>query len=79
MDVYEVIESVGAEIVCNRATARIDGAYVVVAEVVGDGFALTEDGKAVAALLRPAAPPRPAAKPRTSKPRTRAVQPATDA
>lgn len=54
MDVYKLIEQVGAEIVSNRATARIDGAHVVVAEVVGSEFVLTEEGQALASTLKPA-------------------------
>ena len=54
MDVYELIKQVNAEIVCNRATAIIDGDRIVVAEVVGDGMALTEAGLAIAATLTPA-------------------------
>lgn len=54
MDVYELIEQVGAEIVSNRATARVDGKHVVVAEVVGNEFVLTEEGQALAGTLKPA-------------------------
>jgi hypothetical protein len=53
MDVYELIKQVGAEIVCNRATARIDGKFVVVAAVSGDAFALTPEGEEIAATLKP--------------------------
>lgn len=54
MEVYELIAQVNAEIVNNRATAMIDGERIVVAEVVGDGMALTEAGEAIAATLKPA-------------------------
>ena len=54
MDVYELIEKTGAEIVSNRATAPIDAVHVVVAEVVGNEFVLTEKGQALANTMKPA-------------------------
>jgi hypothetical protein len=54
VDVYDLINRVSAEIVCNRATAFIDGERVVVAAVSGDGLVLTPAGELVAATLKPA-------------------------
>ena len=71
MDVYELIEKVGAEIVSNKATARIDGAFVVVAEVAGDGMVLTDDGKALAEKLKPA--------PKAKTAKSKAAEPADEA
>lgn len=51
MDVYELIKNTDAEIVANRATARIDGKFVVVAEVGETAMELTEAGAALAATL----------------------------
>lgn len=67
MDVYELIEKVGAEIACNKATARIDGEFVTVAEVVGDGMVLTDEGAALAEKLKPA--------PKTKATKSKAAEP----
>ena len=64
MDAYELIKQIGGEIVNNRGRAVVDGKRVVVAEMVNDSFTLTDEGKALAATLKPA--PKPAAKPKTA-------------
>jgi hypothetical protein len=68
MDVNELITAVGAELVSNRAIARnSDGERVVVAQVVGDAMVLTPEGEAMAAEIKPAPEPKPAAKTTKSK------------
>lgn len=70
MDVYALIEKTGAEIVCNKATARIEGEFVVVAEAVGDGMVLTEEGAALAEKLKPA--------PKTKTTKSKAAEPTAE-
>jgi hypothetical protein len=72
MDVYKLIEKVGAEIVANKATARIDNKFVVVAHVVGDGLELTEAGAELAVKLE-------AQKPKATKSKATATQTPPDA
>jgi hypothetical protein len=59
MDVYELITAVGAELVANKAVARVDGARVVVARVVGDKMVLTAEGEELAKTVKPAPAPAP--------------------
>lgn len=66
MDVFELINAVGAELVANKAIAKqADGTRVVVAQVVGDAMVLTAEGEAMAAQAKPA--PKPEAKTAKSK------------
>ena len=72
MDAYELIQQVGAEVVNNRAVARVNGKKVVVAQVGDNGMALTAEGEALAATLKPApkAEPKPKAAAKKSAPET---------
>ena len=66
MDVFELINAVGAELVANKAIAKqADGTRVVVAQVVGDAMVLTAEGEEMAKAAKPA--PKPAAKTAKSK------------
>jgi len=66
MDVYEIISAVDAEIVANKATAKVDGLFVVVAQVVGDQMVLTAEGEEMAKNIAPAPAPK-ASKPKSKK------------
>lgn len=66
MDVYKLIEETGAEIVSNRAVARLGDQRVVIAKVMGDGLALTADGEELAKTFKPAPAPK------ASKPKSKA-------
>lgn len=70
MDVFQLIEATKAEIVGNRAIARVGDARVVIAHIVGDQMVLTAEGEALVAEQAPAEEPKaktskqkPAAKP----------------
>lgn len=54
MDPYKLIEETGAEIVSNRAVARVGGQRVVIAKVMGNGMTLTADGEELAKTFKPA-------------------------
>lgn len=60
MDVFEVIEALGAEVACNRAVARVGDARVIVAKVIGEAMVLTADGEELAKTLEPAPKKTPA-------------------
>ena len=64
MDVYELIEQLGAEIVRNRAVVRENDERVVIAIVGENGLELTEAGKAKAEAAKPKAK---ASTPKTAK------------
>ena len=65
MDVFQVINAVGAEVVANKAVAKVDGSRVVVAQVIGDKMVLTAEGEEMAKNAKPA--PAPKAKNTKSK------------
>jgi hypothetical protein len=65
MDVFQVINAVGAEVVANKAVAKVDGSRVVVAQVIGDKMVLTAEGEEMAKTVKPA--PAPKAKSTKSK------------
>jgi hypothetical protein len=65
MDVFQVINAVGAEVVANKAVAKVDGYRVVVAQVIGDKMVLTAEGEEMAKTVKPA--PAPKAKSTKSK------------
>ncbi len=65
MDVFELINAVGAEVVANKAVAKVDGQRVVVAQVIGDKMVLTAEGEEAAKSIKPA--PAPKAKSTKSK------------
>jgi len=65
MDVFELINAVGAEVVANKAVAKVDGQRVVVAQVIGDKMVLTAEGEETAKSIKPA--PAPKAKSTKSK------------
>ena len=65
MDVFELINAVGAEVVANKAVAKVDGSRVVVAQVIGDKMVLTAEGEETAKSIKPA--PAPKAKSTKSK------------
>jgi hypothetical protein len=69
MDVFELIDAVGAEIAANRAVARVDGERVVVAKVIGDKMVLTAEGEELAKVVKPAPAPAPKAT-KTAKSKT---------
>ena len=66
MDVYEIISAVDAEIVANKATTKVDGLFVVVAQVVGDKMVLTAEGEEMAKNIAPAPAPKATATPKSS-------------
>ncbi len=66
MDVFELINAVGAEVVANKAVAKVDGQRVVVAQVIGDKMVLTAEGEEAAKSIKPA----PAPKAKSTKPKT---------
>lgn len=76
MDVYELINAVGAELVSNKAVARVDGTRVVVARVIGDKMVLTAEGEEMAKTVKPA--PAPKAKTTKSKTTKAAATPNSD-
>lgn len=76
MDVYELINAVGAELVSNKAVARVDGTRVVVARVIGDKMVLTAEGEEMAKNVKPA--PAPKAKTAKSKTTKAAATPNSD-
>ena len=45
MDVFDLINAVDAEVVANKATVKVDGTRVVVAQVIGDKMVLTAEGE----------------------------------
>lgn len=65
MDVFQVINAVGAEVVANKAVTKVDGSSVVVAQVIGDKMVLTAQGEEMAKTVKPA--PAPKAKSTKSK------------
>ena len=65
MEVFQFINAVGAEVVANKAVAKVDGSRVVVAQVIGDKMVLTAEGEAMAKNTKPA--PTPKAKNTKSK------------
>lgn len=68
MTVDELIKAVNAELVCNKAIARVNDDRVVVAQVVGDKMVLTAEGEEMAKLVKPApAPKAEAPKPKITK------------
>ena len=76
MDVYELINAVGAELVSNKAVARVDGTRVVLARVIGDKMVLTAEGEEMAKDAKPA--PAPKAKTTKSKTTKAAATPNSD-
>jgi hypothetical protein len=73
MDVFELIDAVGAEIAANRAVARVDGERVVVAKVIGDKMVLTAEGEELAKVVKPAPAPAPKATKTTKSKTTKAA------
>jgi hypothetical protein len=65
MNVEELIKAVKAELLPNKAVAKVDGVRVVVARVIGDGWVLTAEGEELAKAVKPA--PKPKAKTTKSK------------
>lgn len=65
MDIYELVERVGGEIVVGRARVRQDRGYVVIGEMIDGELRMTKAGIAMAAELGTA----PAAEPGVDKPR----------
>lgn len=49
MDVYELVEKLGGEIVRGRARVRMDGEYVILGQLNGDDMVFTEAGRKLAA------------------------------
>ena len=76
MNVFDVIDAVNAEVVANRAVAKVNGERVVVAQVIGDKMVLTAEGEEMAKLVKPA--PAPKAKTTKSKTTKAAATPKSD-
>jgi len=72
MEVFQFINAVGAEVVANKAVAKVDGSRVVVAQVVGDKMVLTAEGEEMAKTIKPT----PAPKATSSKSKTAETTPA---
>jgi hypothetical protein len=51
MDVFKIIDAVGAEIACNQAIARVGDARVIIARIVGSEMVLTAEGEELAKTL----------------------------
>lgn len=58
MTVDELIKAVSAELVANKAIARVNDERVVVARVVGDKMVLTAEGEELAKTVKPAPAPK---------------------
>jgi hypothetical protein len=67
MDVLEAIKSLKADMVSNRAIARVNGVATIVARVVGNELVLTEEGKALAANIKPEPAQKPTSTTTTKK------------
>lgn len=63
MDVYELTEKVGGEVVCGRARVRRKDKYIVLGRITPEGMVMTEDGKAMVDALTNPKPETPAEKP----------------
>jgi len=72
MEVFQFINAVGAEVVANKAVAKVDGSRVVVAQVIGDKMVLTAEGEEMAKTIKPT----PAPKATSSKSKTAETTPA---
>ena len=72
MEAFQFINAVGAEVVANKAVAKVDGSRVVVAQVVGDKMVLTAEGEEMAKTIKPT----PAPKATSSKSKTAKTTPA---
>ena len=64
MEAFDLIAAVKAEIAANRATVRVDGVRVVVANVVDGKMVLTPEGEEMAKTVKPAPKVTP---PKTTK------------
>lgn len=62
MDVFKVIEAIGAEIACNRAVVRVGDARVIVAKVMGGEMTLTAEGEEMAKAVPAEEPAKAPAK-----------------
>lgn len=60
MDVFKIIEALGAEIACNRAVVRVGDDRVIVAKVMGDAMVLTAEGEGMAQAIEVEEPKAPA-------------------
>lgn len=78
MDVFKLIDAVGAELVANKAVARVDGERVVVARVIDDKMVLTAEGEEMAKAVKPAPAPEPKAKTTKSTTTKAAATPKSD-
>lgn len=54
MDVYELVEKAGGEIVRGRARVRVGTAYVTVGQITPEGMVMTTAGKDMVDSLKPA-------------------------
>jgi len=68
MDVYQLVDALGGDIVSNKAVVRIDDEPIVVGEIIDNEFQLNAAGKALAAKHKPAKKP---AKKATTRKRAR--------
>lgn len=67
MDVYELVDALGGDIVSNQAVVRIDDEPIVVGEIIDNAFQLNEAGKAIAAKQKPPPATKPKKKATTRK------------
>ena len=67
MDVYELVDALGGDIVSNQAVVRIDDEPIVVGEIIDNTFQLNEAGKAIVAKQKPAPATKPKKKATTRK------------
>lgn len=74
MGTLETISALGAKLVSNRAIVRIKGEAIVVAQVSGKEWVLTEQGQALAADVKPIEEPTPAPKPKKKAPAKKRVR-----
>jgi len=57
MNVYDLVDKLGGEIVANKARAVVDGAVVIIGELKEKGLELTEEGVQLAEKHAPKATP----------------------
>ena len=58
MDVYELIEKIGGEVVRGKARVRQGDDYVIVGTITEDGMIFTKDGAELKAALMEASSPK---------------------
>ena len=76
MNVHDLLDRLGGEILSNKARAMVDGKIVILARLTGDDWVYTDEGQELANAHSNAAADEAAAKPRRAK---KAAEPAVEA